>query len=207
MRWRTSQALLVFCVVLLLAVVPRVRAVEPKFTVKNSLNTYAETKVVVKYSFTQNVTSNAYSAGQSVWKATVGPESTVFTTDAADKFTWHLEIKYGTTVAQTVSVAVFSGNQPVDSREYEVAARLLSFDFDITVTEQPHYPTAEELADKSIQVLGNRLEEYVAEMREQNRISRQYIAVFAVISLVSFGGFAGYVLLPYVRRPKRGEEG
>jgi hypothetical protein len=176
------------------------------FTVYSEINTYIETKIVVRYAFTQNVTSDAYSAGQSVWQVNIDPLITTFTTSAADRFTWHLTVTYSMMVDQTVTIAIFSGDEPVDSWSYLVRTDKIILNFDVTVTEQPHYPTAEELADMSIEVLSNRLAEYVAEMQTHNQVNSQNLATQWVVVLIVFAGWVIQTLLPYIKPPKRTEE-
>lgn len=181
---------------------PQVKGIDPEpFTMKHEINTYIETKIVVGYTFTQNVTTDAYSAGNSVWHAEIGPLSTTFVTSAADKFTWQLSVHYGIVVYQTVTIAVFSGNEPVDYMEFDILTDYFIMDFEITVTKQPEYPTAQELADMSIEVLENRLAEYVAEMRNQNELSRQHDIAQWIVCAICFCGFI-IVVIPKFRQQR-----
>lgn len=191
----------ILILLVLLALIPQAKADVEPYRMKHELNTYIETKIVVSYTFTQNVTTEAFSAGNSVWSAEIGPLATTFITSAADKFNWHLAIKYSTVVFQTVTIAIFSGKEPVDSMEFDILTDYLIMDFEISVTEQPEYPTAEELANLSIDVLSNRLAEYVAEMREQNRLSREHDMAQWTVVLICFCGFI-VVIVPKFRRTK-----
>lgn len=173
--------------------------IEP-FIANPEISTYIETKIVVSYAFTQNITSEAYSAGKSVWHDEKSPLSASFTTSAADRFTWQLTILYTMVVDQVLTIAIFSGDEPVDSWTYPVKTDKIILDFDISVTAQPKYPTAEELADKSIEVLGNELAEYVAEMRRQNELTRQHATMQWIVCGIAFAGFVGYVTIPFLKR-------
>lgn len=201
------KILLVPLLLLLLCIVPKANAydVEP-FIANPEISTYIETKIVVSYTFTQNVTSEAFSAGKSVWEVNIDPLVTSFTTSAADKFAWKLTISYSMVVDQTLTIAIFSGEEPVDSWAYTIKTDSITLNFDISVTEQPKYPTAEELADKSIEVLQNQLAEYVAEMRSHNIVNSQNTATQWVIVLIVFAGWVIQTLLPYVKSPKPVEE-
>lgn len=202
-----KSTLLLLLLLLLFISVPKAEAYDAEpFAVSLEINTYIETKIVVSYAFTQNVTSDAYSAGKSVWQVNIDPLVTSFITSAADKFTWHLTVAYDMVVAQGVTIAVFSGDEPVDTAEFDVETNQLTLDFSITVTEQPKYPTAEELADKSIEVLENKFAEYVAEMRRQNELSREHDTMQWVIVGITFLGFVAHVLVPYAKMPKQEEE-
>lgn len=204
---KTKLLLPLITLSLLALTIPQVQAQDTEpFVLNHEVNTYIETKIVTSYTFTQNVTSDAYSAGQSVWQVNVDPLTTSFITSAADKFTWHLVVSYGTIVDQDITIAVFSGNEPVDSLVLHIQTDRIILNFDISVTKQPKYPTAEELADMSIEVLGNQLQEYVAEMRQQNEISRMNMATQWVVVLIVFGGFIATLLMKYVQtRPKEEE--
>lgn len=202
------KAKLFFLLLLLSTLIslPKASAVDVEpFAVTVEVSTYIETRIVVSYSFTQNVSSDANSAGKSVWRTTLDPLCSEFITSAADKFTWHLTVSYSMVVAQTVTVAVFSGDEPVDSWRYQVKTDKLLLDFDVTVTTQPKYPTAGELADRSIEVLENKLAEYVAEMKKQNGLSRQHDVMQWFVVMIVFAGFVAQVLLPHVK-PSRREE-
>lgn len=179
--------------------------VEP-FEISPVINTYIDTKIVVSYAFTQNVTSEAFSAGRSVWQVNIDPLITNFETSAADRFTWDLTITYSMIVDQTVTVAIFSGDTPVNSWPFHIKNNQIIFHFDITVTEQPHYPTAEELADMSIEVLENKLTEYTAQIQRSNQImSSNMVTQWGIIIVVV--GVAGLQLWnQYVARKRRREE-
>jgi len=186
-------------------ITPQVKGINSEpFTMKHEINTYIETRIIVSYTFTQNVTTDAYSAGNSVWHAQIGPLSTTFVTSAADKFNWQLSVHYGIIVYQTVTIAVFSGNEPVDYMEFDISANYFIMDFEITVTKQPEYPTAQELADMSIEVLENRLAEYVAEMRKQNELSRQHDIAQWIVCAICFCGFI-IVVIPKFKQHKEAE--
>jgi hypothetical protein len=176
------------------------------FEFSPSINTYAETKIVVSYAFTQNVTSEAYAAGKSVWQVNIGHLYTTFVTDAADKFSWKLTINYAVVVNQTVTIAVYSGDQPVNVYPFTVQTDQLVFQFAIVVTQQPRYPTSEEIAEKAVEVLQNQLSEYVAEMRSENELSRENIGTQWFIVITVFAGFVITTLLPYIKKPRREEK-
>jgi hypothetical protein len=175
------------------------------FTAESEIHTYIETKIVVSYAFTQNVTSDAYSAGQSVWSVTIDPLVTTFTTSAADRFVWNLIVTYDILVEQSITVAVFSGHEPVDSWSYPIKARKIILQFKVIVTPQPQYPTAEQLAEMSVEVLSNELEEYTSEMRRQNDVTAQNLTVQWLVVLIVFAGWIITTIVPYVKPPKRVE--
>lgn len=203
-KYGNPKLLLLLLLLLYLILPTGASNIEP-FTLDYEMSTYIETKVVVSYSFTQNVTSDASSAGQSVWQVSVNPLVTTFSTSASDRFTWSLIVSYSMIVVQTITIAVFSGDEAVDSLAFDVMTDTLQLNFDITVTEQPHYPTAEQLADKSIEVLSNRLAEYVAEMRTQNDLSRQHDTAQWFVVLITFCGFIILYVVPKLKEPKRKE--
>lgn len=196
----TALSLLLGCMI------PQASAydIEP-FSTSMELNTYIETRIIVSFAFTQNVTSDAYSAGKSVWQVNIDPLSTSFTTSAADKFTWKLRISYGVVVDQTVTIAVFSGDEAIDTTMFNVQTDQLVLNFEITITKQPEYPTAEDLAAKSVEVLQNELHDYTMAMTRLNEVMRQnmitqWVIVIAVLCV------AGLQLWKeFVKGPKREE--
>lgn len=198
--------LLVLLLPLLFAIIPPADAydIEP-FSTNIELNTYIETRIIVSYAFTQNVTSDAYSAGKSVWQVNIDPLSTSFTTSATDKFTWNLLISYGVVVDQTVTVAVFSGDEAVDTAMFHVQTDKLVLNFEITVTKQPEYPTADELAEQSITVLQNELHEYTMMMMQLNEVMRQNMVTQWVIVIAVLCVAGLQLWKEFVKRPKREE--
>ncbi len=169
------------------------------FTFTHEINSYIETRIIISYSFTQNVTSDAYAAGQSVWQVNVDPLKTSFTTSAADHFTWQLQISYSMTVNQDLTIAVFSGDEAVDSMTLHLKTDHILLNFDISVTEQPEYPTAEELADKSVEAFSNELYEVVAEMRRNNSISSQNTWAQWLLILIVFSGWAINIIRRHIK--------
>jgi hypothetical protein len=169
------------------------------------LYTFIETKIVVSYEFTQNVTSDAYSAGNTLWQMEVAPLTTVFSTNARDRFIFTVEIAYTMKVSQAITVAVFSGSGPVDNMELKARGKRVVLEFEVNVTEEPEYPTAEELAQMSVEVLENKLAEYVAEMRTENRIGRWHITVQWILIAVVFVAFIIVTVLPHLKHPQKGE--
>jgi len=192
-----TKILLPLLLTLILISSARGNGIQP-FIANPEINTFIETRIVVSYSFTQNVTSNAYSSGQSVWQVTTDPLVTTFTTSAADKFIWHLTISYTMVVDQTLTIAIFSGDKPVDTWSYPIETDKIILNFDVTVTKQPQYPTAEELADKAVEVFRNELAEIIAEMREQNELSRQHDYFQWAVVMITFFGLI-IVLVPKFR--------
>lgn len=169
------------------------------------LNLYADTKIVVSYAFTQNVSSTANSAGKSVWRTNIDPYTATFSTSAYDRFTWQLTILYNIIIAQQVTIAIFSGTLPVTTQEYSVKTNSITFIFTMSVTEQPRPPTAEEYAQASYNLFVNQMNEWIAGMKQQNEMSRQHdyaqwivIAAFTTVTIVCS-------LIPYLKRKERRE--
>lgn len=188
------QKIVVSAIVLLLTVlVPVVGAQEAPTVFTESptemmydLNTYTETRIIVSYEFTEQVVGNVSSAGKNKWKQSNEPFSSEFETDVADRFTWTLNIRYTETFTQRVTVSVFSGNEAVDRLQFTITSDDITLEFNILATEQPEYPTAEQVADKAIEVLDNRMMEYTAEIRDNNAATREHISVMWIIVILSF---------------------
>jgi hypothetical protein len=182
-----AKALLILLPLLILPVLlAQPTQAQADYTTDYELNTYTETKIIVSYDFTDQVAGNATSAGKSKWEQQINPMSSTFITDESDRYTWNLIISYTNPVTQLVTVTIFSGNEAVDIVSFTATTERLVLNFQITVTEQPEYPTAEELADKAIEVLDNRMAEYTAEMREMNGLSRQHDMVQWIVVGVAF---------------------
>jgi len=182
--------LLVLLLPLLASIMPKAYAVDVEpFQATFELNTYAETKIIVSYAFTQNVSSIANSAGKSVWHTTEDPYTAKFATEALDKFTWQLEIQYSLTVAQTLTIAVWSGSQAVNTQELTVKTDKITLIFTATVTQEPRYPTAEEVAQKGYEIFRNEFAEMLYELRTENELNRQQIMMQWVVLAITFSGF------------------
>ena len=201
LRYLARYLATLFAAVVIFAAMP-VDAEDEIFTTEFELNTYVETRIVITYAFTQNVTSDAFSMGMSVWEVNIDPMGTTFLTSAVDKFRWHLTIGYDLIVHQTVTIAVFSGGTPADTYSVSCMHATLKFILDITVSTQPHYPTVDELASKSIEVLQNELASYVAEMRSHNIISQQNLTTQWIIVLSVFVGWVIQLAGYFRRKPQ-----
>ena len=191
MRFRAVSMLTILMVFAVFRV-PHVYAEPNTFHASIELHPYVQTRIVLSYAYTNTITvSDVKTLGQSVYKAISSPYSVEFMTDAIDTFTFTVTILYDKVVNQNITLAVFSGDLPPQGYTWEVKAQKLIIDFKISTLKQPKYPTPEDIARASIDVLRNEMGRFTWEVRQTADVMRENMATMWVI--VVFAGAASFL--------------
>ena len=153
-----------------------------------SLNSYAPAQVLISYTYTSSFNiSKVSSVGLSLYKIISGPTSITFQASDVDTYHFSVDISYGNIlVEQSIQLASFSGTLAPDGTSFTVKANRIRFDFTLTVTKQPSYPSVNDVAVAVVNQLSSQLQQY--QVRQDAFVSAisNTILTIGVISAVAF---------------------
>jgi hypothetical protein len=185
-----------------------VRAEEETLAVAGfNIQAYAPARIVITYAYTNNFSvSHVSSMGKSLYKIVSGPTSIEFKAEDVDRYTFTVEIEYAVVLAQSIQIAVFSANNPPEGIQFNVKDDYVKLDFTFTVTEEPKYPSAQEVAEQVVRQVAGELQEFRRQTDEtlqlQTRnIETQWVLVgFNMAISVALLVFLSYWVWPTVKR-------
>jgi len=176
-----------------------------------NLQSYAPSKIIISYTYTNNFSvTDVSSIGQSLYTITSSPTSIEFKAEDVDQYTFTVEIKYGVTVTQSIQIAVFSSGYLPEGIQLNVKGSTARLKFTLTVTEEPSYPSAQDVAEQVVLQVANQLSEFRTQTTEivdtQTRnIEMQWLLVgFTMAVSVAFVIILVFWVYPHLRRLQRG---
>ena len=125
-----------------------------------SFEMYVPARVVVSFSYTQNVTVHVATVGHSLYKAITGPTSVEFNTQAIDIYTVQIGVLYTVAQNQTVTIGIFETGRPAKSIELTMTDKYLTLLFRLSVVQAPTFPTADDIADAMLLRWQNQLKAF-----------------------------------------------
>ena len=152
-------------------------------------------KIAFSYAYTKNVTISVVPLGASLWTSTIGPQQTIFTTNATDRYDMEFKIGYTQPQPQTVTMAVWSGDVLIFQNNKYTDAQVFVLAISLTTGKPVHYPTPEEISNTVLQKWEERIAQFGDQIyalaarldkAEVNVVSIGYAA--AAISIVALGG-------------------
>ena len=156
-----------------------------------NLQAYAPARIVITYSYTQNFSvSDVSTLGRPEYKIISGPTSMEFKTGDTDTFTFTVEIKYPAILGQSIQIAIFSAGNPPEGIQINVKSSRVKLRFSLTVTEEPHYPSAQDVAEQVVRQVANELTLFKQDTKQiidvQNRnLETQWIIVLFNLAINS----------------------
>jgi len=177
-----------------------------------NLQAYKPARIVITYAYTNNFSvSDVSSMGRSMYKITSGPTSIEFKAEDVDRYTFTVEIKYAAVVGQSIQIAVFSAGNPPEGLQFNVKTSIVRLQFTVTVTEEPRYPTAQEVAEQVVRQVANELMQFRRQTDETLQMQSRNIEVQWMILAFNMGVSVGLLVFiihwvwPLIKR-LRGEE-
>ena len=172
-----------------------------------NLQTYKPARIVVTYAYTNNFSvSDVSSMGKSMYKIMSSPTSIEFKAEDVDRYTFTVEIKYAAVVGQSIQIAVFSAGNPPEGMQFNVKTDVIRLQFTITVTEEPRYPTAQEVAEQVVRQVANELTQFRQQTDEMLQTQNRNIEVQWMILAFNTGVSVGLLIFilhwvwPLIRR-------
>lgn len=148
---------------------------------------YAPARITINYAYTNNVSIYDISTlGQSMYKYTGGPTQVEFIAEDMDTYTFTVEIWYEKPVNQTVTVGVWSGTaQPMQGLAYESHFEHLIFHVTLRVTEEPHFPTEQEVAKATVAQIADELSQYYNQTEKLTQDLTNSMAIISAMAIAS----------------------
>ena len=159
-----------------------------------NLQSYAPARILVTYSYTNNFSvTDVSSIGKSLYKITSGPTSIEFHATDIDQYTFTVEIKYAAIVTQSIQIAVFSGGYAPEGIQLNVKGNVVRLKFTLTVTEEPRYPSAQDVAEQVVLQVSHQLADFRRQTETIVNIQNHNIEIQWI--LVAFNLVVNVILL------------
>lgn len=111
----------------------------------------APVRIVVNFMYTNNVTVNVKTYGQSLYRAVSSPVSVEFTTSQVDVYLVQVMVRYDVWVNQTVTIGFIEENSTRGAAknpiEFTIAGKGFDIDMVVNVAQAIQFPTAQEISD------------------------------------------------------------
>ena len=155
------------------------------------LNLYAPVTIRLEYAYTRNVTvGDVSSLGPSLYEVTHSPVEFRFEAGDIDAYTFTVELSYGVRTHQNIRLTIFSGSLLPSTIELPVEAEALALRFEVTVQQEPVYPSVEEITENIVTHMTGQMEIYQAENQRTYRLINEgltgysYLVALVVVALI-----------------------
>jgi hypothetical protein len=172
-----------------------------------NLQSYAPARILISYTYTNNFSvTDVSSIGKSLYKVISGPTSIEFQAQDIDQYTFTVEIKYAAIVTQSVQIAVFSAGYAPEGMQLNVKGNVVRLKFTLTVTEEPRYPSAQDVAEQVVLQVANQLNEFrrqttdILDVHTKNIEMQWLIVGFTMAVSVAFVVILVFWVYPQLRR-------
>ena len=175
-----------------------------------NLQAYTPARVLISYAYTSGFdVVNVSSMGKSLYKIMSGPTSIEFTAQDIDQYTFTVVIRYEAVVAQSLQIAVFSSTYAPQGMQLNVKGNIVQIKFALTVTKEPQYPSAQEVAEQVVRQVGDQLNDFrsqttdILNAQTQNIETQWIIVVFNMLVSVAFIIIIVFWIYPTLKTLKR----
>lgn len=132
---------------------------------------YQPAKIIINFPYTHNAAvTQITTIGPSMYDTEGTPTSLTFNALDVDVYTFRVTVNYDNATDRTVTISLWSGTQSMEGYTWTEASQVFIVDFRIEVSQQPHYPTKDEVAEEvfnlNAQLLINLTQKYEAVMRD-----------------------------------------
>ena len=155
------------------------------------LNLYAPVTIRLEYAYTRNATvGDVSSLGPSLYEVTHSPVEFRFEAGDIDAYTFTVELSYGVRTHQNIRLTVFSVSLLPSTIELPVEAEALALRFEVTVQQEPVYPSVEEITENIVTHMTGQMEIYQAENQRTYRLINEgltgysYLVALVVVALI-----------------------
>jgi len=155
------------------------------------LNLYAPVTIRLEYAYTRNATvGDVSSLGPSLYEVTHSPVEFRFEAGDIDAYTFTVELSYGVRTHQNIRLTIFSGSLLPSTIELPVEAEALALRFEVTVQQEPVYPSVEEITENIVTHMTGQMEIYQAENQRTYRLINEgltgysYLVALVVVALI-----------------------
>jgi len=125
------------------------------------LNLYAPGSVKLEFEYTRNVTvGDVTSVGPTLYEVTHSPVDFLFEAQSVDQYRFHVELTYDIVTIQTLKITIFSGSMLPSVIELPIEGNKIRFNFEVTASKEPTYPSKEEITERVVAHILDQLEIY-----------------------------------------------
>ena len=164
---------------------------EHEMTIDRQL--YKPAKITLNYPYTHSHdVRNITTIGSSLYRHESTPYSFTFIAEDVDVYTFTVELRYDNSSRRSILIAVWEGDRPMQGETWTETGQQFVLNFRISLTEQPKYPSGEEVASLTFHKFEML---YVQQLDENRRIladvqassftNSMLMVVFGVTSIIS----------------------
>ncbi|MHA1711565.1 MAG: hypothetical protein ACTSUS_05825 [Candidatus Freyarchaeota archaeon] len=152
---------------------------------------------MISYAYTNNFSvTDVSSMGKSLYKIVSSPTNIEFRAEDVDTYTFTVEIKYAVVLTQSIQIAVFSSNYAPEGFQFNVRDDYVRFTFTFTVTAEPKYPSAQEVAEQVVRQVSDQLQEFRTQTEETLNLQTRNVEIQWL--LVGFNMAVSAALLVFI---------
>ena len=155
------------------------------------LNLYGPSIIRLEYAYTRNVTvGDVSSLGPTLYEVTHSPVEFRFEANDIDAYTFTVKLAYGVRTLQNIRLTIFSGSLLPSTIEIPVEAETLTIHFEVTVQQEPVYPSVEKITENIVTHMTGQMEIYQAENQRTYRLinegltSYSYLVALVIVALI-----------------------
>jgi hypothetical protein len=183
---------LIALVVIVLWLIPQVYAVGSfPHEITLDIPCFKPTKITFNYAETTNASlRDIHTLGSGQYTHTGARSYYEFQARDVDTYEFDLDLMYGVPTNQSVSIAVWSGNLPMQSMMQQSIYDLLQIHVVLRVQDQPSFPTQEEVSQAVVASIEKSLQDYYSAMNnlmaQQNQaiVTATAIAGTSIVAMV-----------------------
>ncbi|MGB9774611.1 MAG: hypothetical protein ACPL4I_11410 [Bacteroidota bacterium] len=151
-----------------------------------SYELYAPARIVISFVYTNNVSVQVSTLGNSLYKAVTSPVQVEFSTEAFDVYTVNVQILYDKIVNQTITMGLFEGGRAAKGIEFDVNASAVNVKMKVAVVEAPRFPTADEISDRMWERWRNELANFEANVNDLVAKMNSTVLTVGSLSVIAF---------------------
>jgi len=147
---------------------------------------YKPTKIVFNFPFTHEAAlQNVSTVGLSTYKYDGTPVSFTFIAEDVDMYTFTLRLSYENATPRTCLIAVWQGNLPMEGYTLKLTGETTLVTFRLNLTEQPSYPTEQQVAQEVVHQIEGLIVTQIEENRRIQESNQNLILSVSIVTMIA----------------------
>jgi len=179
-----KKIMIIIAILLMISVIPHVRAAGSfPHEVTLDIPCFKPTKITFNYAETTNASLyDIHTLGSGQYTHTGARSYYEFQAKDVDTYQFSLDLLYGVPTNQSIAIAIWSGNLPMQSFMQQSIYDLLTIRVVLRVQDQPTYPTEDEVSQAVVASLEKDLQDYYSAMNSLMAQQNQAIVTATAIA-------------------------
>lgn len=153
------------------------------------LNCFQPTKITFNYLYTHYASIYDISTiGNSTYTYTGTATTFQFLAEQVDNYFFTFELRYNQTVNQTILVGFWSGTMAMQGLDYASQYQDVIFHVRLRITQQPSYPSENDVARAVVSQVQKNIDALVNEMNDREKRYETTLVTVVIVSVVAVSG-------------------